>query len=1120
MSYPIIYEAGTVEFGHMGLGILNDATYCLVTEERNGRFQLNLRYPMTGIHAEHLKVDHVIKADAGHALKGQLFRIERVDKNAEGMIEVLAHHVSYLAQSLVLEPEVVIDNETAATALDRWRRAIVGEHGFTTASDMTETRSARLRIQNFQNAREALGGGAGSILAVWGGEYRFDNYRVELLRNRGSVANTLISYGRNLTDLRQEENISQTFTSIYPYAIYRNGDVERIVTLSGSALVMDSEYADRFAHRRVLPVDFSREFARDVVPTAAKLRELGLAFMAENAIGLPRVSMSLRFVDLTKALNGAGLTYERLNLCDTVPVRFEKLGIDTSAQIVRICWDVLLDQYDSLEIGEVRATLSDRLRGVEREMTEVSGSANSALSAANGRNTVFFGIDELVANRVGDLWYRPNGEDTELFMWDGHGWEFVMSTAVDEDLLRRIDEARVNANYALGRANAAVSDAREATDRAQAAFDKAEPLVVRTDELSGQVTAVTALASGLQTTVTNNHNATATRITQLDHQINSRVGNLEGTVSSEITQLTNDINLRVRNGEVISQINVSPESVLIQGRRIHLTGQTTIDDAVIESAHIASLEADKIQTGTLNAANVNVINLNANNITSGTLNAHLITAEIIEAAALRAGQIDINHYRFDGQSVGTVGDHDFVIRRGTGGSVSNAQRDRLIIGRHHTRVYMEGDDSSDGTAADTGAYGDVRDDGTPMTGRNRVGFLEFNANRLSAFNMNQRTVAPNTSVERQPLRNLHLQPADKWVRGIPGATLLGADRGGGEIRCTYTTDFGSDRQHVFAPLRARRLTIQGQAFNAGFTQLTRNIARHLNIDTTNERLMVTSNIAGTNAASLHVSSLVVGGATTGGTPNANMTRSDYRIGWCGSVGNSNFHIRRNNVDRISLGSLTTTIRGGAGGGNAQNTSVSLVHEGNASGSFNIGQSGTDVAAARRSRVWSDAVYSRTGTASSNSLRVTGYGTFERVASSARYKLNINRDFELEYAERVLNVEPASWFDRASSETYASMITSNMDESGQVDWTLVNEKAREEVERITRIGGLIAEDVEEAGLGMYVSYADDGKTVEGVQYDRLWTLLIPLVKDQRDRLSKQEREIQDLRKEMEELKNGK
>ncbi len=133
------------------------------------------------------------------------------------------------------------------------------------------------------------------------------------------------------------------------------------------------------------------------------------------------------------------------------------------------------------------------------------------------------------------------------------------------------------------------------------------------------VTALSKLSqtvNGIQTTVSGK--ADQSQVTQLAGQITSVVGDVSAN-SSQITQMKADINLRVKAGDVVNQINISPESILIAGQKVHITGQTSIDNAVIKDAMIADIKADKITAGTLNAANVNVINLNANNITTGTL---------------------------------------------------------------------------------------------------------------------------------------------------------------------------------------------------------------------------------------------------------------------------------------------------------------------------------------------------------------------------------------------------------------------------------------------------------------------------------------------------------------------
>lgn len=117
-------------------------------------------------------------------------------------------------------------------------------------------------------------------------------------------------------------------------------------------------------------------------------------------------------------------------------------------------------------------------------------------------------------------------------------------------------------------------------------------------------------------------------------------------VSSRIDILQDNIQSTVQKGDVISTINQSPEKITLDAKRIHITGETTIDNAAIRSAAIRDLSADKINTGTLNAKNVRVINLDASSITTGTLNATHIGANSITARHLSSDAIQVGLNNF------------------------------------------------------------------------------------------------------------------------------------------------------------------------------------------------------------------------------------------------------------------------------------------------------------------------------------------------------------------------------------------------------------------------------------------------------------------------------------------
>ena len=129
------------------------------------------------------------------------------------------------------------------------------------------------------------------------------------------------------------------------------------------------------------------------------------------------------------------------------------------------------------------------------------------------------------------------------------------------------------------------------------------------------------------------------------------------------------------------------------------------------------------------------------------------------------------------------------------------------------------------------------------------------------------------------------------------------------------------------------------------------------------------------------------------------------------------------------------------------------------------------------------------------IGVTG-GLISRVSSSQKYKL-VTEDITLNPYD-LLKVNPRMWFDKNNTEQYADLLTQQ--ENGEI--------VNCEGEKIRRIPGLVAEEVEAAGLGLFVGY-DENDEVESVQYDRAWIMLIPIVRDQQKEISQLKDKIKKL-----------
>ncbi|RDF88680.1 hypothetical protein DQM10_06995 [Leuconostoc mesenteroides subsp. mesenteroides] len=123
---------------------------------------------------------------------------------------------------------------------------------------------------------------------------------------------------------------------------------------------------------------------------------------------------------------------------------------------------------------------------------------------------------------------------------------------------------------------------------------------------------------------------------------------------------------------------------------------------------------------------------------------------------------------------------------------------------------------------------------------------------------------------------------------------------------------------------------------------------------------------------------------------------------------------------------------------------------------------------------SPSTYLRTTSGSANVV-VAADGALVRSSSARKYKLDIKNNIPIADSLKLIDVPLSTWVDKHEH-----------DENGS------NE----------RYFGMIAEDLRDAGLEYLVQYGDDNE-VEGINYDRVALLLIPLVKELKERIEELE-----------------
>lgn len=346
---PVLYQTvteGTVP-NNFGIGALTDCISCTVTEERNGSFELSLQYAADGIHADDIQPLRIIKAKPSFTDTPQLFRIYKVGKTINGSFSVNAQHISYDLSGKVIQSGTAASCSSACSLLS----AEAGN--FTISTDKAV--SAPFKITEPSSVRSWFGGKAGSLLDVYGAaEWRFDNFNCMLKVNRGQDRGVTIRYGKNLTQLSQELDMSNLVTAIYPFCIVDEQFTYGAKTLTGLTLDTPREIAK----------DFSDEVdPESATPLTTQLATLVNKYIANNDLVNISESITLGFEQLQ------GLT-ERVDLCDTVHIYFEALGISATAKCVKTTWDVIQERYTSCTFGEARTNIADTIASNIQKMEE------------------------------------------------------------------------------------------------------------------------------------------------------------------------------------------------------------------------------------------------------------------------------------------------------------------------------------------------------------------------------------------------------------------------------------------------------------------------------------------------------------------------------------------------------------------------------------------------------------------------------------------------------------------------------------------------------------------------------------------------------------------------------
>lgn len=401
---PILYDRTETSFESEGIARLAECSRCVVTEERNGVFEIEFDYPVTGKMFGEIEVGRIVCATHDDTQEPQPFDIYKKSEPIGGVVTFYGHHISYRLNEVVVKPFTAT---SCATAIAGLKTNSVGTNPFTFSTDKVVT--AEYKNATPQSLRGLLGGQENSLLDVYGkGEYKFDVWAVSFLVNRGIARSTSIRYGKNIIDYTNEFDTSDTYTAVYPYWLgsVSDGDSEpQDVLVELPEKYISSGHSVASGREVIVPMDMSAEFQEE--PTVGQLRLRATELLNASDAWVPHQNITIDFVALWQTEEYKEVaSLQSVNLCDTVAIDMTMYGTSYRAKVIKTEYNTLLDRYNRIELGDPPNTYAGVITsGLGAQFTDLQQKIQSADAKAEYAATISGDSNQY-------FWFKGTGTDT------------------------------------------------------------------------------------------------------------------------------------------------------------------------------------------------------------------------------------------------------------------------------------------------------------------------------------------------------------------------------------------------------------------------------------------------------------------------------------------------------------------------------------------------------------------------------------------------------------------------------------------------------------------------------------------------------------------------------------
>ncbi|NQJ50107.1 hypothetical protein HO551_04055 [Streptococcus suis] len=375
--------------------------------------------------------------------KEDYYRVRKPQHNLK-YTTIYAEHITYDLNDNLIE-DIFIVNSDGQQALDKISKSTQYPHPFDLRSDIDSVRNLRLVRVNPMQA--ILGTEDNTFVNRFGGEVKRQGFTISVNKRVGVDRTDVIRSGKNLTGFEANYDFNDVATRIMPKG--PNGILlpEKYV---------DSPLINHYPIPFIRVIDYKVEYEGnfDDLPQTEKnrvyneLRELAKADF-KKGVDVPSATYKVNFVSLRNTIEYRDYeALENIGIGDLQPVYEARYDIEIKGRVTDVVWDLLNKNYESITLGNfrdgiVQSTITSQ-RTAEKRATEAQETANLALRSADGKATNYYGNDEPSNPSEGDLWYKKNGQEDEIWQYqlvDGKlQWVYVTGTLYINELKDRVSK--------------------------------------------------------------------------------------------------------------------------------------------------------------------------------------------------------------------------------------------------------------------------------------------------------------------------------------------------------------------------------------------------------------------------------------------------------------------------------------------------------------------------------------------------------------------------------------------------------------------------------------------------------------------------------------------------------